>query len=197
MDLGALEWTSFISALIGGGLTLLGTLASGRLDRRARRDELKEDFQRHTLLDIQDALEALIRVTRWLDRWRSAEEDWQAEITMEWQSIPEERRPPWNPPRFDEVGHQRSFNESGNWEALQETKIRLEKLVVRIDNEQVRMDVRWMVRRADNVLHNSSILGEIEDRYSSVNQLIGTLLRGDTRSAKNSTPGTETAMKTQ
>lgn len=68
------DWLLVVASVVLGQFALLGIeWLRGQIDRRQRREDRRDDFQRRTLLDLQDALDTLLGLTceMYLHRQRS------------------------------------------------------------------------------------------------------------------------------
>ena len=172
-----MDWSALVSAFLGGSL---GTLITGWFDRRARRRERDDDFQRDTLKELLDALEALSWDVQAVEAWRREPEFHQMAMEQERASLPEPERAQYVGKPFDEVAHTVLLaSEGGVLERMTKSRLHMEKLANQVKDEQVRTQCYRLsvVARETRDRPASDRAGDI---IGPLSERVGALLRGET-----------------
>ncbi len=170
-----MDWSALASAFLGGSL---GTLITGWFDRRARRNERDADFQRETLKELLDTLEALLWDVQAIEMWRREPENWKTAVEQTRVELPVAERAKYVGPPFDFVAHQERLVSSGDLERMTESRNRMEKLANQVRDAQVRRQCYRLSHLAREVVEKptferaNALIGPLSER-------IGGLLRGE------------------
>jgi hypothetical protein len=175
-DPNAIDWNSLSSALIGGGVAILGVFLAAWRERIARQTEEKARFQRDTLIALQDTLTTFLRATYALHLWRDAPRRWEdanRDFAERMAGAPDglDMLPP-----FDWGQHSQQLLDTDELKVWRDSRFEIEALVSRIDNEAVRNDVARLVEETRPVL-TQPVMDEAEAITNRLNIRIGLLIR--------------------
>ena len=176
----ALDWNSLSSALIGGGLAIIGVFLAAWRERIARQTEEKARFQRDTLIALQDAIEAHVRATEQIQFWRDRPhfmEEGRRRALGDLYMTPQGDAliPPPGP--MDLIEHGEDLGKVATpWH---DTRYPVERLASRVDNRAVRDDVDALVATARTAMEDP-IMGRVNKLKTRLNEKIGLLIREGT-----------------
>lgn len=172
-----LDWSSFLSALIGGGFAIAGVFLAASREREQRQIEERSKFQRDTLIVLQDSIERHVRATQQIEFWRKRPERMERsrrEALGEYFNTPQGDALWPAPTALERHQHYEDlFPHTKEWH---ESRYIIERLVSRVDNDHVRTDVAALVDAARNAIE-VSVMQNVDAINRRLNDAIGVLIR--------------------
>lgn len=168
-----------MGALIGGEFALAGVFLAAWRERITREAEERARFQRETLKELLDTLEALMWDVQAIEQWRREPENWKTGIEPIRAELPEAEEAHYVGHPFDYVDHQERLTSSdGILERFTKNRLRMEKLANQVKDEQVRTQCYALSRIAREVVEKPTF-ERANDIIGPMSERIGALLRGE------------------